>query len=297
MIGAPCELMIDPRDRAKVSEVLKRILQGERQRVEMRYLAAGGETRVGLLTADALYDNGVVVGGLGIMRDTTDDTARREANAERAHRETVDSLLANVANEVSDPINALLSIADSGASSPTIQPEARRTLEQIRDEARRASRVVSDLLESVTRPSEDGAAATSALLGVGGAAGVAPSRVARSVLIVEDEDALRAVVGRYFQRQGYEVVTVPGGAEALQKLEARSFGAVLLDLRLDGMSGEDTYREMLRLHPEQAKRVLFITGDSRAFDDFLRGTGRTVVAKPFVLADLEQRVAGLIRTR
>jgi CheY-like chemotaxis protein len=169
----------------------------------MRYLAAGGKTRFGLLTADALYEDGVVVGGLGIMRDTADDMAARDAE------------------------------------------------------------------------------------------------VPRSVLIVEDEEALRSVVGRFFQRLGYEVVTVAGGAEALQQLQAREFGAVLLDLRMPGMSGEDTYREVLRLHPGQAERVVFMTGDlhSPPAAEFLRATGRGVVAKPFVLADLEQRVAGLLRAR
>ena len=298
MIGAPCELMIDPRDRAMVASVLQRITRGERQRVELRYLAAGGVSRIGLLTADALYDNGTVVGGLGIMRDTTADTALREANTKRAHLESVGAMLGTVANAINNPLNALLAIAEVEASSPSLAPEDRKTLEHIRDEARRASRVVADLLERAHERQIEGFDAASFRSLSGGAVATAVAAPpSRSILIIEDEDSLRSVVGRFFQRQGYDVATAAGGREALEQLQKRGFGVVLLDLRMHGMSGEDTYREMLRLHPDQAERVLFMTGDSHSPSaaEFVRSTGRSVVPKPFALAHLEQRVAGLLR--
>jgi PAS domain S-box-containing protein len=295
LIGSPCEMIVDPRDRATVSTLLQRTVMGERQRVELRYLAAGGQPRLGLLTTDALFEDGAVIGGLGIMRDTTDATALREANAKRAHLESVGALLGSVANEINNPLNALLAIAEVEASSPTLEAGDRATLEQIRDQARRASRVVSDLLERAHQHQIELAESSTPSSPRPVSESVPP--VPRSILIVEDEDALRAVLGRFFQRQGYDVSLAPGGVAAIEQLQSREFGVVLLDLRMQGMSGEETYQEILRLHPEQAERVLFTTGDlhSPAAAEFVRSTGRSVMAKPFALAELEARVAELLR--
>jgi PAS domain S-box-containing protein len=293
LIGAPCETIIDPRDRRMVATLLERTIRGERQRVELRYLAASGTSRLGLLTTDALLENGTVIGGLGVMRDTTDDTALREANAKRAHLESVGALLGSIANEINNPLNALLAMAEVEASSPRLPGQDRRTMEAIRDEARRASRVVSDVLERTHQRQVELVAASTTSPSLAEPESRAPPR---SILIVEDEDSLRAIVGRFFVRQGYEVSVAPGGADALEQLQAREFGVVLLDLHMAGMSGEETYRKILRRHPGQADRVLFTTGDlhSTAAAEFVRATGRPILAKPFALADLERRVAELL---
>ncbi|MES2524208.1 MAG: PAS domain S-box protein, partial [Gemmatimonadota bacterium] len=155
LIGAPCAILIDPRDHGSIAALLERTVNGDRQRVELRYMGKGGAARVGLLTTDALYENDRVVGGLGIMRDTTDDTITREADAQQARLASVGALLGGVANEINNPLTALLAIAELEASSPTLAPADRAVLEQIRDEARRASSIVADLLESTyPRPLE-----------------------------------------------------------------------------------------------------------------------------------------------
>ncbi len=448
LLGQHCAVLVDPRDRSIVDELLVATVRGERQRRELRYIGAGGALRVGLLTTDALYENDQIVGGLGIMRDTTDDTVSRESDAQQARLASVGALLGGVANEINNPLTALLAIAELEASSPTLGSDDRHVLEQIREEARRASRIVSQLLESThERPMERIATdlnhvvrasidlqgyrlrqrgvqvipnlsaepldvhadsrqlqqvllnlivnAEEAILasgrpgiirvetlvndgsvqlrisdngpgvpekhasqlfepmfttrneGKGRGLGLTVSRAilrdhggslefvdsaasegatfvvtlpraltiaaerpahpidgqlsfdsdyGRSILLVEDEQSLRAAVGRFLRRQGYDVETASGGLEALATLRRKRFGVVLLDLRMEGMSGEETYRELLRLNPGQAERVLFTTGDlhSPSAADFVRSTGRPVVPKPFALADLEQRVAGLL---
>ena len=82
----------------------------------------------------------------------------------------------------------------------------------------------------------------------------------------------------------------------LQKI-LKSVVLVLLDLRLQDMLGSDVYRVMQERLPEQAKRVLFMTGDlSRpAAADFVQSSGRPVIAKPFQLAELDALLASLVR--
>ncbi len=117
-----------------------------------------------------------------------------------------------------------------------------------------------------------------------------------SLLIVEDEEMLRSAISRYLRRHGYEVETVARGDEALALLSQRTFDLVLLDLRLQDMSGDDVFRALEQRVPALAQRVLFMTGDlSRpAAADFIRDTGRPVIAKPFQLAELDRRVAELL---
>ncbi|PTL82072.1 ATP-binding protein [Vitiosangium sp. GDMCC 1.1324] len=102
------------------------------------------------------------------------------------------------------------------------------------------------------------------------------------VLVLDDE----AVVGRAIQRvlgQRYEVVMLVQGPEALaQVASGRRFDAILCDLMMPEMSGSRFHEELLRLAPEQAQRVIFMTGgafteQSRAF---LASTGLPCIDKP-----------------
>jgi signal transduction histidine kinase len=104
----------------------------------------------------------------------------------------------------------------------------------------------------------------------------------RSVLILDDE----AVVGRALQRilgPRYEVLVLVQGPEALaQVASGRRFDTILCDLMMPEMSGPRFYEELARVAPEQAERVIFMTGgafteQSRAF---LAGTGLPCVDKP-----------------
>jgi DNA-binding NtrC family response regulator len=58
-----------------------------------------------------------------------------------------------------------------------------------------------------------------------------------TVLIVDDEEAIRYVLARELALLGYESVAVSSGREALQKLESQSFAVVMLDARMPGISG------------------------------------------------------------
>jgi two-component system NtrC family sensor kinase len=83
---------------------------------------------------------------------------------------------------------------------------------------------------------------------------------------------------------------------ALERLARQRFDLILLDLRMQGMSGEDVYEAMQATLPEQAERVVFMTGDlhSENAAQFIRLTGRPVLAKPFTLTELATRVAHLL---
>ncbi len=116
------------------------------------------------------------------------------------------------------------------------------------------------------------------------------------LLIIEDQETLRAAIGRYLRREGFEVDVAAGGRDALLLLESCAYDLVLLDLRMEEMSGDEVYRAIETRFPSQAEHVLFITGDLHRQEaaDFVRSTGRSALAKPFQLADLHARIVQLL---
>ena len=113
----------------------------------MRFLGANGP-RMGMITTAPIHEQGKVVGALGIVRDVTNEEIARESNAQQARMAAVGQLLSRVANELNNPLASLLAVAELQATSPTMLPQDRRVIEQICDQARRASRIVSQLLDS-----------------------------------------------------------------------------------------------------------------------------------------------------
>jgi response regulator RpfG family c-di-GMP phosphodiesterase len=82
----------------------------------------------------------------------------------------------------------------------------------------------------------------------------APARV----LVVDDEPSIREVLTDFLTLDGYDVTGVPDGESAVQLLGAQSFDAVLLDLKMPGMSGLDVLAHLQRLEP--APLTIMMTG-------------------------------------
>jgi PAS domain S-box-containing protein len=88
-----------------------------------------------------------------------------------------------------------------------------------------------------------------------------------TVLLVDDEDAVRGVVREALKLSGYEVLEARGGAQAVELAAAHqaAIHLVLSDVVMPGLDGPETARRVLELHPEA--RVLFMSGHPRADGD------------------------------
>lgn len=110
----------------------------------------------------------------------------------------------------------------------------------------------------------------------------------RRLLLVDDEPGIRRSVGRFLQRYGYRVNAVPTGRAAVTALRAGEYDAVISDLRMPGLSGEELFGMMRREFPEMASRIVFTSGDMMRPEtqEFLRGSGCPSLQKPYELSDL-----------
>jgi two-component system, OmpR family, alkaline phosphatase synthesis response regulator PhoP len=118
--------------------------------------------------------------------------------------------------------------------------------------------------------------------------------VAGSVLLVEDEENLASLVEAYLEQEGFSVIAVGTGAEALHALEETPVRIVVLDLNLPDMDGLEVCRHirlrsrvpivMLTARDEEADRL---AGLGAGADDYL--------GKPFSPRELVARMKAVLR--
>lgn len=76
------------------------------------------------------------------------------------------------------------------------------------------------------------------------AAPFAPSARAGTLLVVDDQEANRALLARRLQKRGYTVVTAENGRAALEQLRRQTFDLVLLDIVMPEINGLEVLRQM-----------------------------------------------------
>jgi PAS domain S-box-containing protein len=123
-----------------------------------------------------------------------------------------------------------------------------------------------------------------------------PARRA-AILVVDDEPSLGSTIRRVLRH--HDVTAVVTAQDALALLAAgREFDVVLSDLMMPGMSGMQFYAELLNLHPETARRVVFLTGGAFTpeANAFLDRVDNERMDKPFN-SDALRKVVQKVATR
>ena len=80
----------------------------------------------------------------------------------------------------------------------------------------------------------------------------------KRVLIVDDEEPIRRLLGYMLQTHGYETVLASDAREARTRLDEQPFALILCDVNMPGESGMDLIRNILSQHPHTA--VIMVTG-------------------------------------
>jgi DNA-binding NtrC family response regulator len=109
------------------------------------------------------------------------------------------------------------------------------------------------------------------------------------VLLIEDEPSIMALVSATLERNGYEVVCIESGAEALRLLENGQYLGVVSDMRTPGgVDGAQVHSWISTNRPDLVDRVVIITGDYANEETVttLRKIGALYLEKPFRVQDL-----------
>lgn len=118
----------------------------------------------------------------------------------------------------------------------------------------------------------------------------APSRI----LVVDDDHAIAEMVGIVLRGKGFDVVTAPDGASALDAFDRVGPDLVLLDLMLPGMDGIEVCRELRR---RSGIAVIMLTARSDTSDvvEGLEAGADDYLTKPFEPDELVARIRARVR--
>jgi len=119
-------------------------------------------------------------------------------------------------------------------------------------------------------------------------------RLAKRILVVDDEASIVELLKFNLQREGYEVLDAPDGETAIQLVKSDRPDLVILDVMLPGIDGIDTCQAIRR---ESNVPIIMLTAKSEEFDTVL---GLSVgaddyMAKPFSTRELMARVKAILR--
>src|SRR5438552_1205352 len=115
------------------------------------------------------------------------------------------------------------------------------------------------------------------------------------ILVVEDDRAVQKALKRLFEAEGYNVQIAPDGTTAVELFRAGQPAAVVLDLRLPGISGQEVCREFKQRSAATPIIVLSATSDVSDKVLLLELGADDYVTKPFSPRELLARVRAALR--
>ena len=122
-----------------------------------------------------------------------------------------------------------------------------------------------------------------------------------TILLVEDEELLRAGVQEVLEIQGYKVITAPDGEQALACLAAQTIDLIITDLVMPKMDGVDFVKQLRTIKPDLP--VIVVSGSTRnimqryGIDSIQVPGANASLPKPFRSVDLIEQVRQLLPAR
>jgi CheY-like chemotaxis protein len=123
-----------------------------------------------------------------------------------------------------------------------------------------------------------------------------PSGGSETILVVEDEEAVRAYAVRVLSEQGYSVLEASSGAKALD-IAAAQVGPIALlitDVVMPGLQGQQLAKQLRAIRPEM--RVLYVSGftETSVVQQDVAGDGVAFLPKPYTAESLALAVRHLL---
>ena len=129
--------------------------------------------------------------------------------------------------------------------------------------------------------------------------GAAPRRGTETILLVEDEEAVRAFARTVLERNGYRVLEAAGGMDAFARVATREHEVDLLvtDVVMPLMSGKELARNLAHISPKL--KVLYVSGytGNTILHSAILDQGADFLQKPFSSQELLAKVRELLDAR
>ena len=117
----------------------------------------------------------------------------------------------------------------------------------------------------------------------------------KTVLIVDDESAVRIVLSTTLRAMGFEVSEASRGEEALALIGQSSFDAILLDINMPGIGGIAVCRAIRRIAPTLPILMLTVRDAEDDKVEALEAGADDYITKPFAMRELVARINAVMR--
>jgi CheY-like chemotaxis protein len=108
----------------------------------------------------------------------------------------------------------------------------------------------------------------------------------RTILVVDDEDALRTVLSSELTSEGYDVRSAADGDEAIEVLKKEAVDLILLDIKMPRMNGFEVLRHVKKTRPRTKVVMLTAFADLKNAIESKKLGAEDFVSKPYDLVDL-----------
>jgi CheY-like chemotaxis protein len=112
------------------------------------------------------------------------------------------------------------------------------------------------------------------------------------ILLVDDEEHIRLLFKEELEEEGYLVELASNGFEALDKLKARPFDLVVLDIKMPGMDGIQTLNEIKKLNKDQ--HVILCSAYGEFKQDFSSWVSDAYVVKSADTRELKNTIKNVL---
>src|SRR5580704_15080756 len=120
---------------------------------------------------------------------------------------------------------------------------------------------------------------------------------AARILVVDDEELIRATLAEYLTQEGFTVATSPDGEQALAAAADQCFDIALCDMHLPGIDGIELLDRLLRISPETFVLTITAYGTvENAIEAFQHGA-HDYLLKPIILSEVLVKVRRLLAYR
>jgi len=117
------------------------------------------------------------------------------------------------------------------------------------------------------------------------------------VLIVDDEQIICDLLQDELSGRGYQCTTALNGDEALTNLAKQEFDAILLDIRLPGMSGMEVLREIWLNHINTSTIMITAVNDVNTAVEAMKLGALDYIIKPFELDRVDASIRNALETK
>jgi DNA-binding NtrC family response regulator len=115
----------------------------------------------------------------------------------------------------------------------------------------------------------------------------------KRILIIEDDEEMRALLRDVIEEEGYQTDSVNNGSEAYRKLVKEPFDLIITDVRMPGLTGLDILPGMKKLQPEAPVIVITAFGSEEIQRKAFEKGARAYLEKPIHFQNLRTLIHDL----